>query len=81
MQMAQDFRARCGGPLTLGRMIEDAFETMHIFSKGAIHSGIAPPKDGYNRMSFALRRLVRMVTSSLRRTGVPAARRSAFEKE
>ena len=54
---------------------------MHIFSKGAIHSGIAPPKEGYNRMSFALRRLVRDTTAMLRDTGIPAARRKANAKQ
>ena len=79
--MTQDFRRFCGGLVTLGRLIEDAFETMHIFSKGAIHRGVAPPKDGYNRMSFALRRLTRMVTASLRRIDVPRKRRIAFTEQ
>ena len=76
----EDFCQMCEGPVTLGRLVEDCFETMHVFSKGAIHCGIAPPHAGYNKLSMALRRLSRMALASLRRDGVARARAQLTRK-
>ena len=51
------FGDMCDGPITLGMMLEDCFETCHCLSKGAISSSTAPQRwKNYNKMSLALRR-------------------------
>ena len=55
--MKRRFGAMCDGPITIGMMSEDCFETCHVLSKGAISGSTAPQKYAdYNKLSLALRR-------------------------
>jgi len=55
--MKNRFGAMCDGPITVGMMSEDCFETCHVLSKGAISGSTAPQKHAdYNKLSLALRR-------------------------
>lgn len=62
-----DFQRMCHASITTGRMVEDAFETQHHFSKGGIQDHSAPDRHaGHNRLSHALRRITREREAQLR---------------
>jgi len=65
------FCSMCEGPITLGRLIEDAFESFHVYSKGAIRDHGAPQRwSHWNEMRYALTRMVRQVLVRFKRANL-----------
>lgn len=76
----RDLPQMCSAAVTLGRMVEDAYETMHHFSKGALQTHSAPDRHkGYNRLVHALRRIARQKLVQLLDSAAMLARHKATE--
>jgi hypothetical protein len=63
--MLRDLESMCASNVTIGRMNEEAFETQHHFTNGALDHHTAPPRHGWNRAKHALVRLTRQKEAQL----------------